>query len=302
MHNFVCPTMEIIPEGRNFNLVKDDELPALLHFLSKYLPDSLKFHQTLRTLLNDKVFDFHFYVSKSWPEDPICLHFPGMTKTPNGLLYESFSVFCPQDRLPCLELLHTEDVLIDWTRPIYINFIRSSIMDRIESFYSHIGGLEKVHGEFYMCAEPSDDLSIEQLPSEEVVMKQLTPEDVEVIHLLYPANHMEDIDIFKVLVKVLPAYGIFDSSSGRLAAWMMQSYYGAMFSMQTLPEFRRKGYGFYLAQYLTRVVHARGYIPFVVIRPENDASLSLYMKLGFRKAYQTTRAILTPKSEAASEQ
>jgi hypothetical protein len=33
-----------------------------------------------------------------------------------------------------------------------------------------------------------------------------------------------------------------------------------------------------------------------VIRPENDASLSLYSKLGFKKHYQTVRAILRPHS------
>ncbi|KAF2903919.1 hypothetical protein ILUMI_02259, partial [Ignelater luminosus] len=40
-----------------------------------------KFHQTLKTYLNDRVWDFYFYVSKSWPEEPVLLHFPGMTKT-----------------------------------------------------------------------------------------------------------------------------------------------------------------------------------------------------------------------------
>nr|CAD7256403.1 unnamed protein product [Timema shepardi] len=38
-----------------------------------------KFHQTLKTFLNDRVWDFYFYVNKSWPEEPVCLHFPGMT-------------------------------------------------------------------------------------------------------------------------------------------------------------------------------------------------------------------------------
>lgn len=40
-----------------------------------------QFHQTLRTYLEDFIWDFNFYVSKNWPEDPICLHFPGMTSS-----------------------------------------------------------------------------------------------------------------------------------------------------------------------------------------------------------------------------
>lgn len=34
--------MEILPEGKNFRLVNDDELPTLLDVLEKYLPYSLK--------------------------------------------------------------------------------------------------------------------------------------------------------------------------------------------------------------------------------------------------------------------
>lgn len=124
-------------------------------------------------------------------------------------------------------------------------------------------------------------------------MLQLAPEHAQTIHDLYPANQMECVEVFERLMEKLPSYGVF-SASGELAAWMVQSYYGAMFSMQTKPEFRRKGYGIYLAKYLTKVVSDRGYMPFVVIRPENDASKSLYTKLGFRKHFETVRAILLP--------
>lgn len=49
-----------------------------------------------------------------------------------------------------------------------------------------------------------------------------------------------------------------------------------------------------IIRYLTRVVVDRGYTPFVVIRPENQASQSLYKKLGFCKLYQTVRATFIP--------
>lgn len=38
----------------------------------------------------------------------------------------------------------------------------------------------------------------------------------------------------------------------------------------------------------------RGYTPFVVIRPENDASRNLYTKLGFIRAFATVRVTLNP--------
>lgn len=34
--------MEIIPEGVNFRLVQDDELPAILEYLKRYLPEAIK--------------------------------------------------------------------------------------------------------------------------------------------------------------------------------------------------------------------------------------------------------------------
>lgn len=53
-------------------------------------------------------------------------------------------------------------------------------------------------------------------------------------------------------------------------------------------------YGIQLAAALTKLVIERGYIPFVAIRPENDASRSLYKKLGFENAFQTARVIMQP--------
>ncbi|KAJ8943562.1 hypothetical protein NQ318_008265 [Aromia moschata] len=93
---------------------------------------------------------------------------------------------------------------------------------------------------------------VDMVFAEDAEMLQLTSEHAQVIHDLYPANHMECIEVFEKLIEKLPCYGIF-SANGDLAAWMVQSYYGAMFSMQTRPEYRRKGYGLILAKYLTKL-------------------------------------------------
>lgn len=125
-------------------------------------------------------------------------------------------------------------------------------------------------------------------------MRPLLHENAKAIHDLYPASEIEGVEIFEKLIDKIPGFGIYTISNNELAAWMVQSYYGAMFSMQTRPEYRRKGYGIHLAQSLTELVLERGYLPFVVIRPENDASRSLYTKLGFEKAFETARWTFRP--------
>lgn len=39
--------MEVLPEGKNFRLVQEEELPAILDFLGKYLPDSIKVRKNI---------------------------------------------------------------------------------------------------------------------------------------------------------------------------------------------------------------------------------------------------------------
>lgn len=197
-------------------------------------------------------------------------------------------------------------MLIDWTEPLYLNYTHVSIMDRIEAFYhGNIGHLDSLTGDIYTCDEPPgesmDDPTVPPLLESEVVMRPLALENVKAIHDLYPAHEIECLELFEKLVESMPGYGIFCVETGNLAAWMVQSYYGAMCSMQTRPEYRRKGYGLHLARALTHLVLKRGYRPFVVIRPENDASKSLYIKLGFRRAFSTVRAIMTPYKEGEQE-
>lgn len=160
-------------------------------------------------------------------------------------MYESVGVFCPNDRLELLRLLREEDVLIDWSRPLYINFVHCGIAEELTRLYEGTGTIETVVGDVCACdvveqeeKESQDDPDVQVLP--------LKSEHAEGIHELYPANDMECHELFLRLIRTLPAAGVF--VKGSLAAWMVQSYYGAMFSMQTKPEYRRKGYGTKLAR------------------------------------------------------
>lgn len=290
--------MEIIAEGKNFVLVKEEDLHEVLKVLEKYFPFAIKFHQTIRTYLKDKIWQFHFYISKTWPEDPICLHFPGCTYTPYNKIYESVGIFCPPDQLDKMSMIEREDILFNWTEPIYMNFTHVGIMNKMDNiFRTKVNGqlVGRIYGDIYVHECPSElELELEPLPINEATIQSLKLTNVKGIHDLYPARDIESVELFEKLMNHLPGFGVFSKSNDELAAWSLQSYYGGMFSMQTKPEFRRKGYGIQLAQALTKLVIQRGYVPFVVIRPENDASRGLYTKLGFRKAFESVRGTFKP--------
>lgn len=69
-------------------------------------------------------------------------------------MYESFGVFCPCDQIENLDQLEQEDVLIDWSQPIYLNFTNSAIMEKIEHFYSVKGTIDKLIGDVYVLSDP----------------------------------------------------------------------------------------------------------------------------------------------------
>ena len=78
-------------------------------------------------------------------------------------MYESLSIFCPCDQLDDLRLVEEEDVLIDWTRPIYLNFTHHLIIEHLENFYTaSIGTIEKVCGDIYVCTSPPEDIQCEE--------------------------------------------------------------------------------------------------------------------------------------------
>lgn len=169
---------------------------------------------------------------------------------PHGLLYESVGIFCPNDRLELLRLLREEDILIDWSRPFYINFVHYDIAVELRRLYENTGTVETVIGDVYACdafGQEVESVVTNEKSDPDVQVLPLRAEHAEGIHELYPANDMECHELFLRLIRTLPAAGVF--AKGSLAAWMVQSYYGAMFSMQTKPEYRRRGYGTKLARY-----------------------------------------------------
>lgn len=53
------------------------------------------------------------------------------------------------DQLEYLQLLHDEDILIDWNKTIYVNFAQEDVIHKLEPFYKEIGIIEQVAAEVF---------------------------------------------------------------------------------------------------------------------------------------------------------
>lgn len=60
--------------------------------------------------------------------------------------------------------MQDEDILIDWTRPLYINFVHSDIADKLTRLYEGAGTVERVLGDVWACEEPEKTEQIEDEP------------------------------------------------------------------------------------------------------------------------------------------
>ncbi len=82
---------------------------------------------------------------------------------PKNNIYGSFGIFCPSERIECVDLLETEDTLIDWREPMYLNFTHIAIMNRLDAFYGRkFGVMERLAGDIYISKGPIDEVELER--------------------------------------------------------------------------------------------------------------------------------------------
>lgn len=64
--------------------------------------------------------------------------------------------------------MQDEDILIDWSRPLYINFVHSLISDELIRLYNGIGIVERVLGDVWSYKNIKNIENIENFEDESV--------------------------------------------------------------------------------------------------------------------------------------
>lgn len=61
-----------------------------------------------------------------------------------------------------MDLLETEDILIDWKLEMYLNFTHINIMNRINLFYEKMGYMDRLAGDIYTIEKAVDSLELDR--------------------------------------------------------------------------------------------------------------------------------------------
>lgn len=67
-------------------------------------------------------------------------------------------MFVPSERAELVDLVTTEDELLDLTQPLYLNFTHEAIVNR---FGRHYEAHDKITGDVYVCDNPPKEADTE---------------------------------------------------------------------------------------------------------------------------------------------
>lgn len=118
---------------------------------------------------------------------------------------------------------------------------------------------------------------------QDVRIEELIPELAEVINSHWPEVHRfpGSVNFLVQLIKNNGGLGIFSKNTNELRAWITINDFGALSTLQTLDQYKKKGYASLLTKQISKNRAVSGSDTIAFILHSNFASISLFEKLGF---------------------
>lgn len=118
--------------------------------------------------------------------------------------------------------------------------------------------------------------------SDEVYVKSLEREHASIVYENWTYKASTTVDHVADEIDQLPSAGAFLKTTDQLVSWMVCHPPNGMSRLHTVDGYRRKGYAKLLTRYLSKRFAQSGYVPFVNIVNDNEASIKFFQSLGFR--------------------
>lgn len=134
---------------------------------------------------------------------------------------------------------------------------------------------------FSMTISKEKALQFDTRCPDEVYCKQLDTSSVEKIYSVYKYKNKPPGYLAK-LIEMNKCYGLFLKSTDELVCCAFKTAIGQIGMLQTMDEFKRKGYGSLVTRIIAKSLAEEGIQPFATITENNEASKEMFNKIGFQ--------------------
>ncbi|XP_049548226.1 uncharacterized protein LOC125959445 [Anopheles darlingi] len=172
--------------------------------------------------------------------------------------------------------------LLDWSGGLKVSSLlarhRQPVIDVITA-----KGLTKEYDlETYLYFMPKEQCNalLLQVP-DGFMLKTLSSKDAREVDEYWPNRHTGSLFLMQRLAAWNPCVGLYEQSTGKLVAWCLRAQFGALGSLQVVPEYLRRGFGTVVTVATAKKVAALGHDCYAVVIAGNVPSSGLFERLGF---------------------
>ncbi|KAF2894192.1 hypothetical protein ILUMI_11982 [Ignelater luminosus] len=179
----------------------------------------------------------------------------------------------------CRALINTKKII--WNTRLLLYDVNSDL-NRIA-----MKALEKTtfqfHEEFVcnlwgMSYKKARNLQINCPP--EVYIDTLDSSHAELINFHWPHKYKDSENYIATLIEMNGGYGVFLKSNGALVTWIVRNLLG-LGILQTLDEYKRRGYGSLITKVLSKEIGKEGLDPMGSVLKSNISSQRMFQNIGF---------------------
>ncbi|XP_066249165.1 uncharacterized protein [Euwallacea similis] len=116
-------------------------------------------------------------------------------------------------------------------------------------------------------------------------IEEMVSSEITLINSVWPHRYRDSENKHRDWLTVGLGYGVHLKSTGNLVAWVKTSCLGQLCALQTLEEYKRRGYAAALIKRMSYELAKTDLDPCALVTLENTASKNLMKKLGFKKLY-----------------
>lgn len=120
---------------------------------------------------------------------------------------------------------------------------------------------------------------------ENVYVRKLEPKHIPLVNELWPYHHKNSDVYLETLADMGGGYGLFLKEKDTLVSWIFKNHLGILGILQTVEEYKRRGFGSLMIKFLAKLLAEEGIDPVTSVSIHNTASKNMMRKIGFEEIH-----------------